>query len=65
MEYQKINLIDNKIADAVAESFDSRITKSFKNLRQNNSETVTNENYKEIPKERQTIIDNLDINIIA
>ena len=65
MEYQKINLIDNKIADAVAESFDSRITKSFKNLQQNNSETVTNENYKEIPKERQTIIDNLDINIIA
>ena len=29
-----------------------RITKVSKNLPQNNSETVTNENSKEIPKER-------------
>ena len=58
MEYQKIaNLIDNKIAD--------RITKFSKNLQKKISETVTNENDKEIPKERyispeerQKIIDN-------
>ena len=43
-----------------------KITKVSKNLHQNNSETVTNENDKEIPKERymspeerQNIIDNL------
>ena len=43
MEYQKIiNLIDDKIAD--------RITKFSKNLQQNNSEMVTNENDKGIPK---------------
>ena len=42
------------------------ITKVSKNSQQNNSETVTNENDKEIPKEiyilpeeRQKIIDNL------
>ena len=29
-----------------------KITKFSKSLRQNNSETVTNENHKEIPKER-------------
>ena len=60
MEYQKIiNLTDNKIAE--------RITKFFKNSKQNNSETVTNENDKEIPKkkiykseeERKKFIDNL------
>ena len=29
MEYQKIiNLVDNKIADAVAKSYDDRITKA-------------------------------------
>ena len=38
------NLIGNK--------FDNRITKVSKNLHQNNSETVTNENCKEIPEER-------------
>ena len=51
------DLIDNKIVDI--------FTKASKNSQQNNSETVTNENVKEIPKERQKIIDNLDINIIA
>ena len=51
-------MIGNKIPD--------RITKVPKNLEQNNSETVTTENDKEIPKERyispeerQKIIDNL------
>ena len=38
------DLMRNKIAD--------RITKVSKNSQQNNSETVTNENDKEIPKER-------------
>ena len=38
------DLIDNKIAD--------RITKVSKTLQQNNSETVTNEHDKEIPRER-------------
>ena len=59
MEYQKIiNLIDSIIAD--------RITKVSKNSQQNNSETVTNENDKEIlkerlisPEERQEVIDEL------
>ena len=52
------------------------ITKVSKNSQQNNSETVTNENDKEIPKgipkeryispeERQKIIDNLIFNIIG
>ena len=56
------DLIGNKIAD--------RITKLSKNLRHNNSETVTNEHDKEIPKgryispkERQKVIDNLGINV--
>ena len=45
MEHQNIiNLIDNKIAD--------RITKFKKHLQQNDSETVSNESDKEIPKER-------------
>ena len=52
------DLIDNKVAE--------RVTKVSKNLQQNNSETVTNEHDKEIPKERyisseerQEIIDEL------
>ena len=52
------DLIDNKIADG--------ITKVSKTLPQNNSETITNEHYKEIPKgryvspeERHEIIDDL------
>ena len=51
-------MIANKIAN--------KITKVSKNSQQNNSETVTNENDKEIPKgrcisseERQEIIDEL------
>ena len=46
--------------------------KIFKNLQQNNSETVTNENDKEIrkeryisPEERKKIIYNLGINMIV
>ena len=63
MEHQKAaeatgDLTGNKIAD--------KITKVSKNSQQNNSETVINENDKEIPKERyispeaiQNIIDNV------
>ena len=59
MEYQKIiNLSDKKITD--------RTANFSKNVQKNNSETVTNENDKEIPKkryisleERQDIIDNI------
>ena len=40
------NLIGNKIAGAVPKSYDGKITKVSKN-----SEAVTNENDKEIPKE--------------
>ena len=50
----------------------SKNHKSSKNSQQNYSETVTNENDKEIPKERyisleetQKIIDNFDIGIIV
>ena len=46
------DLTGNKIAKAIAESYDSKITKLFKNSQQNNSETVTNEHDKEIPKEK-------------
>ena len=53
-----------------------KITKVSKNSQLNNSKTVTNENDKEIPIEmpkegyvssekKKTVIDNLDINIIA
>ena len=49
-----------------------KIAKVSKNLQQNNSETFTNENDKEISKERyisleerQKIIDNLIFNIIV
>ena len=52
------NLTGNKIANKIAEI--------LRNSQQNNSETVTNEHYKEIPKERyisleerQKIIDDL------
>ena len=58
------NLVGNKIAN--------RITGVSKNSQQNNSETVTNEHDKEIPKERyispeerQKIIDNLRSIIIV
>ena len=73
MKYQKIiYLIDNIIADAVAKSYDGRITKVSQNSQQNNSETVTNENDQEIPKERyispeerEKVIDNLIFTIIV
>ena len=49
-----------------------KITKVSKNSQQSNSETVTNEHNKKIPieryvspEERQSIIDNLGINIIV
>ena len=45
-------MIGNKIADAVAKSYDRRITKILKNSQQNNLEKITNEYNKEIPKER-------------
>ena len=53
MKYQKIiNLINNIIAEAVAKSYETRITtKISKNLGQNNLEPVKNKNNKEIPKE--------------
>ena len=58
------NSNDNKVAN--------RITKVSKNSKQNNSETVTNYNGKEIPKERfispdekKEIINNLGTNIIV
>ena len=38
MEYQKIiSLIDNKITDAVAKSYDGRVTKFSRHLQENNS----------------------------
>ena len=42
-----------------------KITKVSKNSQQNNSKTVTNENDKEMPEERQKIIDNLRSIIIV
>ena len=49
-----------------------KMTKVLKNSKQNNSETVTNENDKERPKvryispeEKQKVIDNLIFNIIV
>ena len=73
IEYQEIrNLIDNKTSDVVAQSYDHVITKTSKNSQQDNSETVTNTNDKEMskeiyisPEERQKIIDNLNVNIIV
>ena len=60
------DLIGNKIVDMVATSYDGKIRKVSKNSQQNNSETVANENDKEIRKERymstekrQQIIDDL------
>ena len=55
-----------KTTEATTDSIGNRITKVSKNLQQSNSETVTSENDKEIPKERyicpeerQKIIDDL------
>ena len=59
--------IGNNIVNVVAKSYDGKIATVSKNSQQNNSETVTNEYDKEIPKERyissdqkrQEIIDEL------
>ena len=60
------DLIGNKIADAVANSYNDRTTKVWKNSRQKSLETSTNEHDKEILQERYIppgkwleIIDNL------
>ena len=60
------DLIANKIAYAVAKTYDIKITKVSKNTQQINSETVTNEHDKEMrkeryisPEKRQEIIDDL------
>ena len=63
MEYQKI-------AEATVIWLVIKITKALQNSKQNNSETVTNEYDKEIPKDRppeegQKIIDNLRLNMIV
>ena len=59
-------MIGNKIANAVAKSYNSKTTKASNNSQQNNSETVKNKHDKEIleewcifPEERQKIIDDL------
>ena len=44
------DLISNKIADMVAPSYNGKIARASKNSQQINSETVTNEHDKEIPK---------------
>ena len=46
------DLIGNRIAKAVAKSYDSKITKVSRYLQQNNSNTVTNEYDQERPKEK-------------
>ena len=48
MEYQKTA---EATGDLIDNNFANKITKFSKNLQQNNSETVRNENDKEIPKE--------------
>ena len=61
-------MIGNKIAEAVAKSYDDKITKVSRRSPQNNSERIINEHDKEIPKERyispeeiQKIIDDLTL----
>ena len=50
------------MADAITKLHDGRIMKVSKISQQNNSGTITNENDKEMPKERYIY---LDINIIV
>ena len=45
-------MIGNKIAEAVAKSYDDKIAKVSRRSPQNNSERIINEHDKEIPKER-------------
>ena len=47
-----INLIDNIITNAVAASYNSKITKVSKDSQQNNSETVATKHDRKIPKQR-------------
>ena len=61
-----------KTAETTGDLIANNIKKFPKNSQQNNSDTVTNENNKEIPKERylspeerHKIIDNLGFNIIV
>ena len=65
-------MIGNKIANAVAKSYDGKTMAVSKHPQKNNSETVTNKHDKEIlkerylsPEERQKIIDNLRSIIIV
>ena len=51
------NLIGNKIVN--------RITKVSNNSQQNNSETITNENNKEIPKERYIYLTEKDRELLV
>ena len=46
------DLIDNKIASIVAKSYNVKIVGVSKHPQPHDSETVTNEHNKEIPKER-------------
>ena len=45
-----------KTTEATTDSIGNRITKVSKNLQQSNSETVTSENDKEIPKEKDIYV---------
>ena len=61
-------MIDNKIASIVAKSYNVKIVGVSKHPQPHDSETVTNEHNKEIPKERykspeekQEIIDELSL----
>ena len=61
-------LICNKIADTVTKPYDGKAMEVSKNSQQNNSETVINDNDKEIPKEsykspetRQKIINDVKL----
>ena len=65
-------MIGNKIVDAVAKSYGHKTKKVSRRSPQNNSEPITNEHDKEIPKERyippeerHKIINDLTFNIIA
>ena len=64
-----VELISNEIPNVLAESCDRKIMAVSKNPQQNRLETVTNENYQDIPKERHIshverheIIDELILN---
>ena len=66
------DLIGNKTADVVANSYDGRTTKVTKYSQQNNSKIVTNKHDKKIPKERyispeekKKIIHHLIFNIVV